>query len=37
VTSRIDEFFRRLKQRNRPLSVVLKYAIGLGVAYVIFF
>jgi len=36
VISRVDGFFRKLKQRNRPLSVTFKYAIVLGLAYLIF-
>jgi beta-hydroxylase len=37
VGSRIDAFFRTLKQRNRPLSIVVKYALALGLVYLIFF
>ena len=37
VGSRIDTFFRTLKQRNRPLSVVFKYTLALGLLYLLFF
>jgi beta-hydroxylase len=36
VANRVDGFFRKLKQRNKPLSVAFKYAIVLGLLYVIF-
>jgi len=37
VASRINGFFRTLKQRNKPLSVVFKWTLGLGLIYLIFF
>jgi beta-hydroxylase len=37
VGSRINGFFRTLKQRNKPLSVVFKYTLVLGLLYLIFF
>ena len=37
IGSRIDAFFRTLKQRNKPLSVVFKYTLALGLLYLIFF
>jgi beta-hydroxylase len=37
IGSRLDAFFRALKQRNRTLWRVLKYAVILAVLYLIFF
>jgi len=37
IGSRISGFFRTLKQRNKPLSVTLKYTLALGFAYLVFF
>ncbi len=36
IGSRINDFFRTLKQRNKPLSVVFKYTLALGLIYLIF-
>ena len=37
IGSRVGAFFRLLKQRNKPLSVVFKYTLALGLVYLIFF
>ena len=37
IGSRISGLFRTLKQRNKPLSVALKYTLALGFAYLVFF
>ena len=37
IGSRINDFFRTLKQRNKPLSVVFKWTLALGLIYLIFF
>ena len=37
IGSRINGFFRTLKQRNKPLSVVFEYTLALGLVYLIFF
>ena len=37
IGSRISGLFRTLKQRNKPLSIALKYALALGFAYLVFF
>ena len=37
IGSRFNDFFRTLKQRNKPLSVVFKWTLALGLLYLIFF